>query len=106
MHIDRAMDVENRRRMGNFALGNANRNDDAAVFHGLTVDTRLVFMDVRSEQSMPQASFFHARRHAGSASPEAGRVEVADVGFSEPSGLESDYLLSLVDALSTDSLAP
>ena len=57
MHVDRTMDVENRRRVRDFALGDANRNDHAAIFHGLAVDARLVLMHIRAEQAMPQASF-------------------------------------------------
>ena len=77
--------------MGDFALGDANRNDHAAVFHGLAVDVRLVLMDIGAEQAMPQPGFFHAGRQAGSASLEAARVKHADVGFIEPSGLERLY---------------
>jgi hypothetical protein len=91
MHVDRTMDVENRRRVSDFALGHANRDDHAAVFNCLAIDIRLMLMDIRAEQAMPQASFFHAGRQAGSASLEAGGVEHADVGFIKPSGLERLY---------------
>ena len=57
MHVDRTMDVENRRRVRDFALGDANRDNHATVFHSLAVDVRLVLMDIRAEQAMPQASF-------------------------------------------------
>ena len=72
MHVDRTMDVENRRRVSDFALRDTHRNDCAAVFDGLAIDIRLMFMNIGSEQPMPQASFFHARRQARSASLEAG----------------------------------
>src|ERR1700721_2592222 len=38
MHVDRTMDVENRRSVGDLALGHANRDDRAAVFNGLAID--------------------------------------------------------------------
>ena len=91
MHVDRTMDVENRRRVSDFALGDANRNDRAAVFDGLAIDIRLMLMDIRAEQAMPQAGFFHAGRQAGSASLEASGVKHADVGFIKPGGLERLY---------------
>ena len=80
MHVDRTMDVENRRRVSDFALGHANRDDRAAVFNCLTVDIRLMLMDIRAEQAMPEPSFFYAGRQAGSASLQAARVKYADIG--------------------------
>src|ERR1700675_938444 len=91
MDVDRTMDVENRRRVSDFALGDANRDDRAAVFHGLAVDVRLMLMDIRAEQAMAQPSFFFAGRHADSASLQAARVKYANVGFIEPGGLERLY---------------
>jgi len=54
------MDVENRRGVGDLALGDANRDNHATIFHSLAVDVRFVLMDIRPEQAMPQASFLYA----------------------------------------------
>jgi hypothetical protein len=60
VHVDGTMDVENRRCVSDFALGHSNRDDHAAVLHGLAVDVRLVLVDIGAEQAMPQPSFFYA----------------------------------------------
>ncbi len=81
MHVDRTMDVEDGAGVRDFALRNAQRDDDAAVLNGLAVDGGLVLIDVGAEQAVPQARLLDVRRERGLAGLEALAVENADVGL-------------------------
>ena len=83
MHVNRAMDVEDRSGVRDFAVGNADGDDDAAVLNGLAIDVGLVLIDITAEQAIPEARLLDVGRQRGLAGLKAVAVENADVGFIE-----------------------
>ena len=81
-HVDRPVDVQDARRVRDFALRYAYRDDRTAALERLAVNVRFVLSQPTAEHPLPQAGFAQA---------DPVVVEGTDVVGVEPAGLQPLY---------------
>jgi hypothetical protein len=92
VHVDWSVDVEDPRRMSDFAVRHAYGEDDAAMLERLAVYVRFVLREPTTEYAIPQPRLTHPDpalvKHADVVGMKATRLQRFDSGLSVSGGVE------------------
>src|SRR5262252_3068349 len=86
MYVDRAVQIQDARRVGHFAVHHTQRDDDASLLDRLAIYHRLVLVHIATEETAPHA--WLTQVHGPAAAGETIAVEHADVSGSKAAGLQ------------------
>jgi hypothetical protein len=86
MHVDRAVQIQDTRCVGHFAVYHTHRDDAAPLLDRLAIHRRLVLVQIATEETAPHAWLTQVRGPA--AAGKTVTVEHTDVSGSKATGFQ------------------